>query len=144
MFTRARHAVGAAVIAFGIALSCAFGAGAATAGATVTAKAGSSQAFCKAYKNLASYKGSTKTIGGFRSSLHHLRSLVQQTEKVAPPTVKAHLTAFLKDEAQLQTVANKSKSYNALKNSAQAQTISGRLSNDGTPVDSYANSHCKG
>ncbi|MBO0893408.1 MAG: hypothetical protein J2O39_03440, partial [Acidimicrobiales bacterium] len=102
------------------------------------------QAFCKAYKNLASYKGSTKTIGGFRSSLHHLRSLVQQTEKVAPPTVKAHLTAFLKDEAQLQTVANKSKSYNALKNSAQAQTISGRLSNDGTPVDSYANSHCKG
>lgn len=144
MFTRARHAVGAAVIAFLLAVSCAVGVTAATAGASVSAKGHSSSAFCVAYNNLASYKGSTKTIGGFRSSLHHLRSLVQKAEKVAPPTVKAHLTAFLKDEAKLQKVADKSPSYNALKSSSQAQTISGRLSTDGTPVDNYARSHCKG
>jgi hypothetical protein len=144
VFTRARHAFGAAVITFCIALSCAVGATAASAGAAVSAKGHSSSAFCQAYNNLSSYKGSTKTIGGFRSSLHHLRTLVQKAEKVAPPTVKVHLTAFLKDEAELQTVADKAPSYNALKNSSQAQTISGRLSTDGTPVDSYASSHCKG
>lgn len=144
MFTRARYALGAAVIALCLALSLAVGATAGSAAAAVRAKSGSSETFCKAYNNLASYKGNTKTIDGFRSSLHHLRTLVEKAEKVAPPKVKAHLEAFLKDEAQLQTVADKSSTYNALKSSAQAQTISGRLSNDGSPVDTYASSHCKG
>jgi ABC-type uncharacterized transport system fused permease/ATPase subunit len=132
-----------ALIACCIAVSSALAAGAAPAAAT-TPTASSSSAFCQAYNSLSSYKGNTSSISGFRSSLRHLRTLVAQVEKTAPPSVKSHLAAFLKDEAQLQTLADKSSSFNALSNSAQAQAISGRLQSDGEPVDTYASSHCKG
>jgi uncharacterized surface protein with fasciclin (FAS1) repeats len=133
-----------ALIACCIALSSAIGGSAASAAVATTVNASSSSAFCQAYNNLSSYKGNTSTISGFRSSLHHLRTLVQQAQKTAPPSVKAHLTAFLKDEAQLQTLADKSSSFSDLSSNAQAQAISTRLQSDGTPVDSYASSHCKG
>jgi uncharacterized surface protein with fasciclin (FAS1) repeats len=132
-----------ALVAGCIALSSVVGGGAAFAAVTSTAKS-SPSAFCQAYNNLSSYKGNTSSIGGFRSSLHHLRTLVQQVQKTAPPSVKAHLTAFLKDEAQLQTLADTSSSFNALSSNSQAQAISTRLQSDGSPVDSYASSHCKG
>jgi hypothetical protein len=132
-----------ALIAGCIAVPGALGASAVPA-AAATPEASSSSAFCQAYNNLSSYKGNTASIKGFRSSLHHLRTLVQQVEKTAPPSVKTHLTAFLKDEAQLQTLANKTSSFNALSSNAQAQAISTRLQSDGTPVDTYASSHCKG
>jgi hypothetical protein len=144
VLTRGRHLLGVALIAGCVAVPGALGASAAPASAATTPEASSSSAFCQAYNNLSSYKGNTSTIKGFRSSLHHLRTLVQQVEKTAPPSVKAHLTAFLKDEAQLQTLANKSSSFNALSSNAQAQAISARLQSDGSPVDSYASSHCKG
>jgi uncharacterized surface protein with fasciclin (FAS1) repeats len=143
VLTRGRHLLGVALIASCIAVSSAVGGGAASAAVTTTVKS-SSSAFCQAYNNLSSYKGNTSTISGFRSSLHHLRTLVQQVQKTAPPSVKAHLTAFLKDEAQLQSLADKSSSFNALSSNAQAQAVSTRLQSDGSPVDSYAGSHCKG
>jgi hypothetical protein len=143
VLTRGRHLLGGPVITCCIAFSCVVGIGTASASAATPAKASSSSAFCKAYNNLNSYQGNTSTISGFRSSLHHLRTLVKDTEKVAPSSLKAHLTSFLKDEAQLQTLANKSASVNALKNNSQAQAVSNKLQTDGTPVDSYASSHCK-
>jgi hypothetical protein len=144
VLSRCRRLVGGAVVALGVAVVPALGSGAAGAAAPSVARPhASASAFCHAYDKLSAYQGNTKSLAGFRSSLEHLRSLVVTAEKVAPSPVKAHLVSFLRDEAQLKVLADRAKSYNGLKNSARAQAISQKLQSDGSPVDSYASSHCK-